>query len=182
MRPYLALKLLPSLSHSNCLVHTKPSLSLSRSPRFPGYPDRNDVLGNMRTTRSATRKAAAIVEDHIAVPVEETVAVVVKKDGKRKASSETREPVQKRSRATASSSTKPTDKGKDPPPHAVPTIHIEPIPAADGEELVPAVLTFSFEDAKRHLIGADPRFQDMFGRVSCKPFEELERVDPFRCV
>ncbi|KAM5531268.1 hypothetical protein V8D89_015069 [Ganoderma adspersum] len=180
MRPSLALKLLPSSSHSRRLVHTKLSLLFNKSPRFPGYPDPNNVLANMRTTRSATRKAAAIVGDDTTVAVEETVAVVAKANGKRKASSATKEPVQKRPRATKSSSTKPTDKGKEPPSHAVPTIHIEPIPAADGEELVPAVLTFSFEDAKRHLIGADPRFEDMFGRVSCKPFEELERVDPFR--
>ena len=48
--------------------------------------------------------------------------------------------------------------------------------------LVPAVLTFSFEEAKQHLISADPRFEDVFRRLKCKPFEHLERVDPFRCV
>lgn len=52
----------------------------------------------------------------------------------------------------------------------------------DVPALVPAVLTFSFEDAKQHLITTDPRFEDVFGRLKCKPFEHLERVDPFRCV
>ena len=56
------------------------------------------------------------------------------------------------------------------------------IASADVEELVPAVLTFSFEEAKQHLIGVDPRFEDVFRRVKCKPYEHLERVDPFRCV
>lgn len=50
------------------------------------------------------------------------------------------------------------------------------------EALVPAVLTFSFEDAKNHLIQADDRFEHIFDRVHCKPFEHLEQVDPFRYV
>ena len=50
------------------------------------------------------------------------------------------------------------------------------------EALVPAVLTLSFEDAKNHLIKADDRFEHIFDRVHCKPFEHLEQVDPFRCV
>ncbi|PIL36242.1 hypothetical protein GSI_01904 [Ganoderma sinense ZZ0214-1] len=180
MRPSPAWKLLASSSYSSRPIHTKPSLLFSKSLQFPGYLDRNNVLINMRTTRSVTRKAAAIVLGDTTVTVDETVAVVTKTNGKRKASSATKEPGQKRPRATKSSSTKPTDEDKKAPPPVVPTVHIEPIPAADGEELVPAVLTFSFEHAKRHLISADPRFQDMFNRVSCKPFEELERVDPFR--
>ncbi|KAI0087997.1 DNA glycosylase [Irpex rosettiformis] len=48
------------------------------------------------------------------------------------------------------------------------------------ETLVPAVLTFSFEEAKRHLIKEDHRFGDIFDLVHCKPFEHLEQVDPFR--
>lgn len=51
----------------------------------------------------------------------------------------------------------------------------------DAPALVPAVLTFSFEDAKQHLIATDPRFEDVFRRLKCKPFEHLERIDPFRC-
>jgi len=45
---------------------------------------------------------------------------------------------------------------------------------------LPAVLSFSIEDAKKHLINVDPRFEDIFGRLKCRPFEDLERVDPFR--
>lgn len=47
--------------------------------------------------------------------------------------------------------------------------------------LVPAQLTFTFEEAKNHLINVDPRFQILFDRLSCKPFERLETVHPFRC-
>lgn len=46
--------------------------------------------------------------------------------------------------------------------------------------VVPAALSFSFEDAKEHLIEADERFQDVFERNQCKPFEVLDRVEPFR--
>jgi len=46
--------------------------------------------------------------------------------------------------------------------------------------LVPAKLTFSFEDAKKHLINVDPRFQVLFDKLHCKPYEQLEQVHPFR--
>ncbi|KAI0682419.1 DNA glycosylase [Cytidiella melzeri] len=52
--------------------------------------------------------------------------------------------------------------------------------ATVNQALVPAVLTFSFEDARRHLIEADARFGDIFSRMQCKPFEHLEQLDPFR--
>ncbi|KAJ7178537.1 DNA glycosylase [Mycena crocata] len=58
----------------------------------------------------------------------------------------------------------------------------KPIPAAIGvSEPIPAdaILTFSFGDAKRHLIKADPRFSDVFNRLDCKPFQKLEQFHPF---
>ena len=56
------------------------------------------------------------------------------------------------------------------------TLDIEP-----DAQVIPAKLAFSFEEAKAHLIDADPRFEELFQRVKCRPFEELEPVDPFRC-
>jgi DNA-3-methyladenine glycosylase II len=47
---------------------------------------------------------------------------------------------------------------------------------------LPANLTFSFTEAKEHLIAVDARFSELFGRLKCKPFEELEVVNPFRSV
>ncbi|EJF65257.1 hypothetical protein DICSQDRAFT_159443 [Dichomitus squalens LYAD-421 SS1] len=134
----------------------------------------------MRITRSATRMSTAVDANGTKVPVEETVTVVPKTNGKRAANTELHEPP-KRARATNPSSNTPAEEEETtaPVPRA-PTIPITPKPAADGEELVPAVLTFSFEVAKNHLISVDPRFEEMFKRVSCKPFEHLERVDPFR--
>ncbi|KAG2015537.1 hypothetical protein CC2G_008801 [Coprinopsis cinerea AmutBmut pab1-1] len=47
---------------------------------------------------------------------------------------------------------------------------------------VPAVLSFDFNEAMRHLITVDPRFQDLFDRMPCRPFEQLEQVHPFRAL
>ncbi|KAJ7647339.1 DNA glycosylase [Roridomyces roridus] len=54
---------------------------------------------------------------------------------------------------------------------------------ATQDDFIPAdgLLTFSFEEAKRHLIQADERFEDVFNRVDCKPFQELEQLHPFMC-
>lgn len=52
----------------------------------------------------------------------------------------------------------------------------------DTDALVPAVLTFSFEEAKQHLINADHRFEDIFNKMACKPFENLEQFHPFRAL
>ncbi|KAG1730782.1 DNA glycosylase [Suillus lakei] len=58
-----------------------------------------------------------------------------------------------------------------------------PLQNEPGEKtLVPAVLTFSFEEAKAHLIRADHRFEDIFTKLKCKPFEFLEQVHPFRAL
>jgi DNA-3-methyladenine glycosylase II len=52
---------------------------------------------------------------------------------------------------------------------------------AERPSFLPATLSFSFEEAKRHLINADPRFEDIFNKLSCRPFVKLDRVEPFRC-
>ncbi|KIK97105.1 hypothetical protein PAXRUDRAFT_137018 [Paxillus rubicundulus Ve08.2h10] len=57
-----------------------------------------------------------------------------------------------------------------------------PLDRQEEEPLVPAILSFSFEDAKTHLINVDSRFAELFARLRCKPFEYLEQVHPFRCV
>lgn len=57
----------------------------------------------------------------------------------------------------------------------VPTTRLEPEGA-----FVPAVLTFDFEEAKRHLTQVDQRFEELFTKMKCKPFEHLEQVHPFR--
>ena len=67
-----------------------------------------------------------------------------------------------------------------------PAALIQPSTPVDNEEsavplaLVPAVLSFSFEEAKQHLIAVDARFADIFDKMQCRPFQQLERVHPFR--
>src|SRR6266550_843461 len=51
---------------------------------------------------------------------------------------------------------------------------------SSGQQFLPATLKFSFEEGKRHLISVDCRFEKLFKRISCKPFEQLETVHPFR--
>ncbi|KAG8826434.1 hypothetical protein FRB91_007479 [Serendipita sp. 411] len=45
---------------------------------------------------------------------------------------------------------------------------------------LPASLSFSYDGAQAHLINADPRFSGIFERLKCRPFVQLERVEPFR--
>jgi DNA-3-methyladenine glycosylase II len=108
----------------------------------------------MRTTRSSSRHAAAskMLDTPTATP--STL-------GKREADTELAKNTKKIARQEAASDAE------------------QPQPASDAT-LVPAVLTFDFQEAKRHLIQADHRFEDLFQRMTCKPFEQLERVHPFR--
>jgi DNA-3-methyladenine glycosylase II len=122
---------------------------------------------NMPVTRSITRTRAATTP-----PV-----VNVKRAPKRQ--SESKDPVVTTKRSRTSNS-KPRAKKSETEEGTVPRPLIEP----SGEEPapLPAKLIFSLEDAKSHLIRADHRFRDVFSRLPCKPFEELEDIHPFRLV
>ncbi|KAJ7462303.1 DNA glycosylase [Mycena galericulata] len=56
--------------------------------------------------------------------------------------------------------------------------------ADDSDDFVPAdaILTFSFDVARDHLTKADQRFEDLFNRLECKPFQQLETLHPFRAL
>jgi DNA-3-methyladenine glycosylase II len=78
---------------------------------------------------------------------------------------------------------KKTRAGKQPVPVAdVQPVGTVAVPGDPGTPpvLVPAELSFSFEEAKRHLIAADSRFQDVFDTAVCTPYQKLDRVEPFR--
>lgn len=78
---------------------------------------------------------------------------------------------------------KKTRTGKQPVPVAdVQLAGTAAVPGDTGTPpvLVPAGLSFSFEEAKGHLIAADPRFQDVFDTAVCTPYQKLDRVEPFR--
>ncbi|KAJ7925297.1 DNA glycosylase [Mycena leptocephala] len=78
------------------------------------------------------------------------------------------------------SEAKPLSTPKKPKPNVVPAT----TGTTSEPEFVPAdaILTFSFEDARKHLIDADHRFEDIFNRLECKPFQQLEQVHPFRAL
>ena len=59
-------------------------------------------------------------------------------------------------------------------------VSLASIPPNEAPSFLPAVLSFSFDEAKDHLTRVDPRFEDLFGKLKCRPFQHLERVDPFR--
>jgi DNA-3-methyladenine glycosylase II len=88
----------------------------------------------------------------------------------------------KRTRSTLSNSqTEPTGENNEE------KISIPPVApkvdwTAERPTYLPAVLSFSYEDAKSHLIRADQRFEAIFQRLPCRPFVQLERVEPFRCI
>jgi DNA-3-methyladenine glycosylase II len=55
------------------------------------------------------------------------------------------------------------------------------VPAhTDASRVIPANLSFDFELAKSHLISVDSRFAQVFETLRCRPFQDLEPVDPFR--
>ena len=94
---------------------------------------------------------------------------------KRKAKDATPETPAKRTKKDADSSGGPLIP-------SLPPLENASLDAADAPKIFPATLTFSYTDAKEHLIRADPRFAGLFSRLGCKPFEHLERVEPFRSV
>lgn len=53
----------------------------------------------------------------------------------------------------------------------------------DGHDLVVRPeLSFDYEEAQRHLINADARFEALFETMKCKPFEEDSDLNPFRAL
>lgn len=134
----------------------------------------------MPVTRSATRSVSS-------TPVggsNKTTTMVpsaVGKPSKRKAAEEPpaakKTPRAKKTKSSDESAETPlaSDAFIPPPP---PPLQSE----SEEKPLVPAALTFSFEEAKAHLIRADHRFEDIFTKLKCKPFELLEQVHPFRAL
>ena len=121
------------------------------------------VLRNMPVTRSSTRNTPQVIS-----PVESKK----RKKGSNK-NADTKD-IQKHPRIN-----KITDSSLSAciAPQAGPT---NSSTSQNSSGLVPAVLTFSFDDAKEHLTGVDHRFKDLFNKMECKPFQQLERVHPFR--
>ncbi|CAA7263166.1 unnamed protein product [Cyclocybe aegerita] len=126
------------------------------------------------TTRSASRLAnlqgtAQTTSTPKSTGTDSNVQVPQETSRKRKAESAVTKEVKK------------VSKKEDPSPSAQPAL-IPPSSSAEEDATVPAVLSFAFEEAKNHLIEADHRFEDLFEKMKCKPFEQLERVHPFQAL
>lgn len=135
----------------------------------------------MPVTRSATRSAASTPVGGSNKTITMVSPSAASKSSKRKASEEL--PAAKKT--PRAKKTKSFDKSTVIPPISDAFIPPPPPPLQNEfkeNTLVPAVLTFSFEDAKAHLIRADHRFEDVFTKLRCKPFEFLEQVHPFRAL
>jgi hypothetical protein len=74
----------------------------------------------------------------------------------------------------------PSDAQPATPLDAPPSVLVPRLAPPEHQALVPAELSFDFEDAKTHLIGVDKRFEEVFARLKCRPFEDLTGIDPFR--
>ncbi|KAF8625406.1 hypothetical protein AX15_005371 [Amanita polypyramis BW_CC] len=112
----------------------------------------------MPVTRSAARAANGLLADS------------QKRKADKSASSHS-----KRLRASKSSVTVASSKKEDSNNQLERNVH-QPM----SEQVVPATLTFSFEEGRKHLISVDRRFEKLFNKMPCKPFEHLETVHPFR--
>ncbi|KAG5645198.1 hypothetical protein DXG03_006716 [Asterophora parasitica] len=131
----------------------------------------------MRTTRSSSRAANAA---EVPTPAS-TLAAGTGAKRKPESQADAAKPKLKRARVAKAPST-PQAQASPQEATSSSSDNKETLTAASQEALVPAVLTFSFEDAKRHLISVDHRFEDLFSKMPCKPYEHLERVHPFRAL
>lgn len=142
-------------------------------------PSTSTLFSMMRVTRSTTRALASGQNTPPAdvLTAEESIEVTEKKSAKRKAPAAPKKAPAKKARSQADDASKMPP----PPPPATNGEILKPIPAHGGRKtLVPAKLTFDLEEAKSHLIDADARFEDIFSRMPCRPYERLEQIDPFR--
>ncbi|KAG6812600.1 hypothetical protein H0H92_001951 [Tricholoma furcatifolium] len=128
----------------------------------------------MRTTRSSSRKLAQASNGN--------ASTVAESEGKRKLDEEVpKTQPKKRARLPKSTTNEDAGQAQPTPPEPSSSTAIPNIPDSQiAHPTVPAVLTFSFEEGKRHLISVDHRFRDLFSKMQCKPYEHLEMVHPFR--
>lgn len=165
-------------------------LKLKHKTEFGVLKRSTFVVLPMPVTRSATRAdstataTAAVVARTPAAPTAPLTKAT--RVTKRKASSEVTNASSKKkkeaSKAAVRLASSAVAEGHSEPASAEPVQGIPTPTSSNAVALLPAKLTFSFEEAKKHLIEADNRFADIFLRLPCRPFEKLERVEPFRSV
>ena len=163
-------------------------LSLCPYVYLPCYPSfnfhRSSLLFRMPVTRAASTRItrasakAKAVEKEVLSDVDSGAESEV-------APKKTTAGTKRKAKATTTKRKTPAKKAKaaPEPEEILEDVELPPpsVPADDpSRNLVPAKLTFSFEDAKKHLISVDSRFEILFTRLKCRPFEHLQQFDPFR--
>lgn len=138
----------------------------------------------MPATRSSSRLSA--VQTTTIISEEAVPSGGVKRKATTTTASTTVEKKAKKSRTSTKAKIAPTEPSAEASP---PTPQQAPSGLDSGEQAqgfgvedtpVPAVLSFDFEEAKQHLTSVDSRFEDLFEKMPCRPFEHLEQVHPFR--
>jgi DNA-3-methyladenine glycosylase II len=132
--------------------------------------------------RSATRAAASenAISDTNPMPTPQTAIATPtpKTRAPRKRKSDA--PLVRETQKIANQGSVPLSNGPEPQIIVATTSITSNAIGNTEDDFVPAVLSFDFEEAKKHLIEVDHRFEDLFTKMKCKPFEHLEQVHPFR--
>ncbi|CUA66632.1 DNA-3-methyladenine glycosylase II [Rhizoctonia solani] len=121
-----------------------------------------------RVTRSATRLGSTVA----GTPVVPSEPATLPRRNKSTTTGRSGSPTPARRPA-------PVSRKPSGPPPQLPDLPLF-VEAPYDPVLIPATLTFSFEKAKNHLIKADARFERIFDELKCRPFEQLEPIDPFQ--
>ena len=133
----------------------------------------------MRVTRSASRRAVNGEVDSANSSLNKRALEPDTKTEAASGASSSPAKKQRKGRQAATSTSATTRKS---PQDTNEITRPQPVNTSGEVSFLPAALTFSFDEAKDHLVRVDPRFEDLFTKLKCRPFEHLERIDPFRRV
>ena len=147
---------------------SKMPLTRSSSQKSLGTPKPPqtvaDVVDNFSTTATPLRRNKRSLMDDAKTPLKTPLKTPTPR---------------KRAKNASSTPATPVAETEETPVKPIPIFDLTDA-TQDPSRMIPGKLGFEFEEAKRHLIGVDPRFEQLFGKLKCKPFENLEAVDPFR--
>lgn len=129
-----------------------------------------------RTTRAATRALAAGA--NLSTPSTPTPSLKRKKSLKEGEANPA--PAKKKSAVSTSKKDAGSDEQNSGPPLSSAAVLEDTSGPARKVDVIPAILSFDFAEAKRHLINADSRFEKLFNKLKCRPYEELDAVEPFQ--
>ncbi|KAG8953430.1 hypothetical protein FRC04_002272 [Tulasnella sp. 424] len=131
-----------------------------------------------RTTRASTRALATGA--NLSTPSTPTPSLKRKKSLKEGEAN----PAPAKKKSAVSTSKKDPDAGSDDQNSGSPSSSAATVENNSGPapkvDVIPATLSFDFAEAKRHLINADSRFEKLFSKLTCRPYEELAAVEPFQ--